>query len=51
MSGNNPLDLTLIPDQREMRFPCSAQLMLSLLWKPSRDDEKETRRGDRAKLN
>lgn len=35
MSSNNPLDLTLIPDQPEMRFPCSGQLMLTLLWKPS----------------
>lgn len=35
MSSNNPLDLTLIPDQLEMRFPCSGQLMLTLLWKPS----------------
>lgn len=35
MSSDNPLDLTLIPDQMEMRFPCSGQLMLMLLWKPS----------------
>lgn len=35
MSSNNPLDLTLIPHQLEMRFPCSGQLMLTLLWKPS----------------
>lgn len=35
MSSNNPLDLTLIPDHLEMRFPCSGQLMLTLLWKPS----------------
>lgn len=36
MSSNNPLDLTLITDQLEMRFPCRGQLMLTLLWKPSR---------------
>ncbi len=35
MSSNNPLDLTLIPHQLEMRFPCSTQLKLTLLWKPS----------------
>lgn len=34
-SSNSPFDLTLIPDQLEMRFPCSGQLMLTLLWKPS----------------
>ena len=34
-SSNNPLDLSLIPDQLEMRFPRSGRLMFSLLWKPS----------------
>lgn len=32
---SHPFDLTLISDQRQMRFPCVGQLMLTLLWKPS----------------
>lgn len=35
MRSNSPHDLMLIPDHLEMRFPCSGQLMLTLLWKPS----------------
>lgn len=34
-SSNNLLDLTLIPDHLEMRFPCGGELMLTLLWTPS----------------
>lgn len=30
--NSNPLHLTLIPDELEMRFPCRSQLMLALLW-------------------
>lgn len=44
MSGSNPLDLTLIPDQREMRFPLQRSArVFAAVETISRDDEKETR--------
>lgn len=48
--SNNPLHLTLIPDQLEMRFPCGGQLMLALLWTLSLGMIKGNMLGDWVKL-
>jgi len=43
--SSDPLDLTLIPHQLGMRFPCRGRLMLTLLWKPSLGMMKRERAG------
>lgn len=48
--SNNPLHLTVIPDQLEMRFPCGGQLMLALLWTLSLGMIKGNTLGDWVKL-